>query len=120
MDEQFRSENFGMNTNDRPYLPPNSPKPKKDFSKILIYLPTIALVIIALALASTVYYNYNQTGEITLFQKQVCAPVMQCPPPQNITIPACPPAPDCSPSLYCGNYSINTTAPIVNVYTNSS
>lgn len=94
-------------------------KNKLGFLYLMAFLGVLSLIIVGGVIGYSFYYNYSNYQELTLFPKQVCAPVMpQC--PELPEIPECPAAPDCT--LTCGSYNINVTSPtpVVNVFTNSS
>jgi hypothetical protein len=89
-----------------------SDKPR-NYNNYLLVLGAISLMVIAGLLGYTYYKN---DGE--LFPKAVCAPVIpSCPTCPEIpacpAIPACPTCPGCS--LSCGNVTINSTVPNINV-----
>lgn len=101
-----------------PFIPPNTErfrnKFKVDFFKLISVVCTISLIVIAILMSSTFYYNYKNDNQWTLFPKTN----MTCEAP---IIPECPKAPDCK--LTCGNLSCgNSTlvAPAITIKINNT
>jgi hypothetical protein len=79
---------------------------------VLIFLAVIGSIVIILAIGVTGWTIYHD-GTLRSPVSLICAPSL------NVSVPSCPPAPDCNcPSLSCGNVTILPTE--VNVYLNSS